>query len=474
MLKNMKLGIKTISGFAIVLILLAVVAYIGYSGMSGVVDRFNKSDDVNRMIKDMLKARQQEKNFIIRGDKGYVDKVLKELTGLKKQANETRDKFKDPVNKKQVDDILAAVGRYEKAFGEYIGIQDKVNHLETLEGNLVRSARRVAQIAETIRQEQKAQYEEMMEGNANAATLEDKLGKADDANRIIKWVLECRRQEKNFLLRGDKEYAGRVDKHVEEIVLLAEDMKSRFERVQNKDQVEKIVTAANGYKAAFDQMAALERLKEEANVKMVEAARATQNIGDEARADQKAKAEAQISNAQTTLFGAGIAAVLLGIVFALFISRTISGGIGRIVGMFKEISDDVANGKLDSRADVEAVGIDFKAIPTGFNAALDAVIGPLNVSAEYVDRISKGDIPEKITDEYKGDFNEIKNNLNLCIEAVNGLVSEAGMLTKSSVEGRLDTRGDAEKFGGDFGRIVQGINATLDAIVVPILSLIHI
>jgi len=39
---------------------------------------------------------------------------------------------------------------------------------------------------------------------------------------------------------------------------------------------------------------------------------------------------------------------------------------------------------------------------------MDAVIGPLNVAAEYVDRISKGDIPEVITDEYKGDFNEIK------------------------------------------------------------------
>ena len=46
----------------------------------------------------------------------------------------------------------------------------------------------------------------------------------------------------------------------------------------------------------------------------------------------------------------------------------------------------------------------------------------MNVSAEYVDRISKGDIPPKITDEYKGDFNEIKNNLNACIDAVKPLL----------------------------------------------------
>ncbi|MGO8759035.1 MAG: methyl-accepting chemotaxis protein, partial [Terracidiphilus sp.] len=58
----------------------------------------------------------------------------------------------------------------------------------------------------------------------------------------------------------------------------------------------------------------------------------------------------------------------------------------------------------------------------GVNDTLDAVIGPLNVAAEYVDRISKGDIPPKITDSYNGDFNEIKNNLNNCIDGLGGLV----------------------------------------------------
>ena len=35
-----------------------------------------------------------------------------------------------------------------------------------------------------------------------------------------------------------------------------------------------------------------------------------------------------------------------------------------------------------------------------------------------MDRIGKGDIPPKITDSYKGDFNEIKINLNNCIDNV--------------------------------------------------------
>ena len=41
----------------------------------------------------------------------------------------------------------------------------------------------------------------------------------------------------------------------------------------------------------------------------------------------------------------------------------------------------------------------------GINDMLDAYIGPINVSAEYIDRISKGDLPPRITEEYHGDFN---------------------------------------------------------------------
>jgi methyl-accepting chemotaxis protein len=58
------------------------------------------------------------------------------------------------------------------------------------------------------------------------------------------------------------------------------------------------------------------------------------------------------------------------------------------------------------------------------------------VAAEYVDRISKGDIPPKITDTYNGDFNEIKNNLNKCIDAVNTLVADANMLSQGGGGGQ--------------------------------------
>jgi methyl-accepting chemotaxis protein len=87
-----------------------------------------------------------------------------------------------------------------------------------------------------------------------------------------------------------------------------------------------------------------------------------------------------------------------------------------------------------------------------------------------VDRISQGDIPANITDTYYGDFNTIKDNLNTCIDAVNRLVSDADMLAEAASEGRITKRADTTQHQGDFRKIVEGVNATLETIVAPIIA----
>jgi len=125
-------------------------------------------------------------------------------------------------------------------------------------------------------------------------------------------------------------------------------------------------------------------------------------------------------------------------------------------------------GRLSTRADANRHQGDFRKVVAGVNDTLDSVIGPLNVAANYVDRISKGDIPAKITDHYSGDFNAIKNNLNTCIDAINNMVAEAVALEKAAIEGRLATRADATRYQGDFRKVVEGVNNCLDAVINPL------
>ncbi len=127
-------------------------------------------------------------------------------------------------------------------------------------------------------------------------------------------------------------------------------------------------------------------------------------------------------------------------------------------------------GELSTRAEAANHHGDFRKIVEGVNATLDAVIKPLNVAAKYVDDISKGNIPEKITDTYNGDFNKLKENLNTCVDAVNKLVADANMLSDAASDGRIETRADVTQHQGDFRKVVEGVNNTLDLIVAPIIA----
>ncbi|WP_411681264.1 methyl-accepting chemotaxis protein [Clostridium thailandense] len=132
------------------------------------------------------------------------------------------------------------------------------------------------------------------------------------------------------------------------------------------------------------------------------------------------------------------------------------------------LSKAAIEGKLSTRADASKHDGEFRKIVKGVNHTLDSVIGPINVTAEYVNRISKGDIPPKITDTYQGDFNETKNNLNNCIDIMNGLLNETNKLINAAKDGELDTRGDSKAFSGGWKELVNGVNELVEAVVTPI------
>ncbi len=185
--------------------------------------------------------------------------------------------------------------------------------------------------------------------------------------------------------------------------------------------------------------------------------------------EQEREAAASAVSSTTLFMAVGIAlggALLL--VIGFLVSRSIGKTIRSLVSEATRLREAVADGKLGVRGDLGRVTLEFQPIVAGINETMDAFAQPIHVTAEYVQRIARGDIPAKITDEYRGDFNEIKNNLNRCIDRVSALVADARLLSQAAVEGRLAARADASKHEGDFRKVIEGVNATLDAVVAPL------
>jgi methyl-accepting chemotaxis protein len=133
-------------------------------------------------------------------------------------------------------------------------------------------------------------------------------------------------------------------------------------------------------------------------------------------------------------------------------------------GLQKELArltEASKQGQLSERGKADQFHGAYADIVRGVNAILEAVIGPLTVSANYVDRISKGEIPSQITDTYYGEFNTIKNNLNALIAAMNEVTHAAQEIAEGNLTVAVRERSAQDKLMQALASMVAGLIRTV-------------
>ncbi len=114
-----------------------------------------------------------------------------------------------------------------------------------------------------------------------------------------------------------------------------------------------------------------------------------------------------------------------------------------------------ADGELDRRANADLFAGDWKTLIQGVNDTVVNIVNPLMVTADYVDKISKGDIPARITAEYKGQYNLIKGNLNVLIDATSTITEAAKEIASGNLQVALKERSERDELMRALGRMVE-------------------
>jgi len=141
----------------------------------------------------------------------------------------------------------------------------------------------------------------------------------------------------------------------------------------------------------------------------------------------------------------------------------------KTVGMIKswtleleKIIAGIRNGDLSARGNSDAFDGDWKRLVQGLNDLIEAFTGPLHLTTDYLKQISEGNIPELITVEYKGGFNEIKNSLNTCMKTINQLIiKDGGSVLQAAAEKDLAVRMTGE-YRGVFKTMKDNINTLIE------------
>jgi methyl-accepting chemotaxis protein len=163
-----------------------------------------------------------------------------------------------------------------------------------------------------------------------------------------------------------------------------------------------------------------------------------------------------------------VAAIAAAIAAAVLNARRVLSDIAALAGEAERVRGAIGRGELEVRGDVERIHPELRPVVAGLNDVIDAFARPFTATAEYVDRLSRGDIPPPLAGEYHGAFGAMRDDLNRCVAAVQALVVEMRALAAAAVDGRLATRADAARHAGEFAAVVRGVNETLDAVVAPV------
>ncbi|MCP4118857.1 MAG: chemotaxis protein [Desulfobacteraceae bacterium] len=307
-----------------------------------VADKLAKADDANRLIKWFIDVRKNEKETIIyNGADKYKQRMEEAFKKIETLSADLKSRFKLRKNIAQIETVMDGMDQYQQAYQTLNNNARTGADLQAPLAEIRRIAYAVLPALEAIRADQKAQLATIQK-DADAF-LEDKLAKSGDANRLIKWFLDARKNEKEFIIsNGDPQWMAEVEAEISKILTLARDLKSRFKQANNIEQINAVIAAIRDYDRDFKRFAGLMEKQTLADNAMVAAARGANGVCAEARADQKAKMDSQISTAETIMLLGSLIAIILGALMAIFITRGITKPLNRVIEGMGEGASQVA------------------------------------------------------------------------------------------------------------------------------------
>ncbi|MDH4320402.1 MAG: HAMP domain-containing protein, partial [Desulfobulbaceae bacterium] len=367
----MSISRKLLVSFAAVLLLTIIVGYAGYSGMASIADRADKMDRYTGMVTELLNARQQEKDYIMRHDDSFIAKVEERIAAARAGAEELKPLHSKQDDKDRLTEIVQQIDEYANAFHAFVDLRKQKDA-----------------IMEQMRTE-------------SAKTME--IAARNNADRVSVLLLNARKAEKEFIISSDAKWVQEVEDGVKEARTAA-----------SAAGLGGLAESIGAYKQHFDKFVALTGEQLKAEEKMVAEAEQAMKGCSEAAESQAKKMGKDIAKANTTLVTVGLLALAIGVGLALLISRALSQPIIKAMHMIEEM----AKGHLGNRLSMDRkdeIGRMAKTMDAFADSLQDEMVAAL-------DKLANGDLT---FDAHPHDENDaIRNSLKKTGDDLNKMIAE--------------------------------------------------
>lgn len=412
MLNNIKIGLKISGGFIIILIFMAAVAYIGYAGMKGVAERVDISDHMSELTQYMLETRLEVNRFIRNKDGELVKKVDENIKKIKDRSNETAEKLTVQTDLDKIKEFNNKVDTYYSLFQEYQETSNKKDNAVTTAAN---NALSVIEKAENLG------------ANQNAQAI------VSDTNKLVQQLLQIRIAFLYYLYtNGNKSYADTIAKMVPELHdLITKMIGSSPANTSALNEVKGNLTIYNdSFLQVVSSMESLNKIE----AQMAKAAEEAVEDCMKLMSEMKIKMNSEIGNANRNLLIGSLIALIVGIIFAYFITRSITMPLALGV----DVAENMSKGIL-----VKNIKVNGKDEMAQLLGAMEKMVTSLRGTVNIAEKMAGGDLNVKVN--LLSDDDALGLALNSMIEKLRSVVMDVKSAADNVASGSQQLSSSSEQ-----------------------------
>ena len=143
------------------------------------------------------------------------------------------------------------------------------------------------------------------------------------------------------------------------------------------------------------------------------------------------------------------------------------GTLNQLINEMNHMSTEHDKGDIDVQIEASRFGGCYGLMAQGINEMVNGHISLNKQAMACIRAFGDGDLSAPLA-RFPGKKAFINDNIEQLRSNIQALVEDTRRLSEDAVVGKLETRADSTRHQGDFRRIVEGVNSTLDSIVAPL------
>jgi len=147
--------------------------------------------------------------------------------------------------------------------------------------------------------------------------------------------------------------------------------------------------------------------------------------------------------------------------------ETLRGNLKGLIAEMNRMSAEHDKGDIEVFVPTEKFRGDFAVMAKGVNDMVAGHIAVKKKAMACVKAFGEGDF-EAPLEAFPGKKAFINDTIETLRARLKAIIAEVQRLTVASTAGRLNERGEAQRFIGDYAKLIAGLNGMLDAILLPI------